>query len=107
MKRSKRTVLPALLPNATKHGAFSKIALFPDEDKEELERLRSAVMDEFKPNGPSEEDSVATIITCLWRKRRVELYVAAKAAERQNSREQIARTRSAHCGSNQTASSES
>ena len=91
MKRIKRTSLPALVPNATKHGAFSKIALFPDEDRDEHERLRSAVIDEFKSNGPSEEDAVATIITCIWRKRRVQTYIAAKVAERQNNRVETAR----------------
>jgi hypothetical protein len=91
MKRTKRTALPALLPNATKHGAFSKIALFPDEDQEEFQRLRSAIMDEYRPIGPSEEDAVSTILMCMWRKRRVEMYIAAKAAERQNDREQAAR----------------
>ena len=49
MKRAKSTALPALLPNATKHGAFSKIALFPGEDPEEFQRLRSAIMDEYRP----------------------------------------------------------
>ena len=91
MKRTKRTVLPALLPNAVKHGAFSKIALFPDESRDEFERLRAAVMDEFKPNGPSEEDAVSTILTCIWRKRRVQIHIASKTAERQNDREQAAR----------------
>src|SRR6266581_1483124 len=91
MRRSKRTALPALLPNATKHGAFSKIALFPGEDPEEFQRLRSACMDEYKPNGPSEEDAVATIITCMWRKRRVQMYIAAEVAERQNNRVEAAR----------------
>jgi hypothetical protein len=92
MKRAKSTALPALLPNATKHGAFSKIALFPGEDPEEFQRLRSAIMDEYRPNGVSEEDAVATIIMCVWRKRRVEMYIAGKAAERQSGREQMARS---------------
>src|SRR3989442_4120472 len=48
-------------------------------------------MDEYRPNGASEEDAVSTILTCIWRKRRVEMYVAGKAAERQNNREQAAR----------------
>jgi hypothetical protein len=71
---------------------FSKIAIFPDEDKDELERLRLAVMDEFRPVGPTEDDAVATIITCIWRKRRAQMYIAAKLAERQNNREQTARS---------------
>jgi hypothetical protein len=49
-------------------------------------------MDEYKPNGVSEEDAVTTILTCMWRKRQVQVYIAAKTAERQNSREQMART---------------
>src|SRR3954447_11976950 len=92
MKKLKTTALPALLPNATKHGAFSKIAIFPDEDKEELDRLRLGAMDEFRPVGPTEEDAVATIVTCIWRKRRAQMYIAAKVAERQNNREQTARS---------------
>src|SRR3954469_4301788 len=92
MKKLKPTTLPVLLPNATKHGAFSKIAIFPDEDKEELDGLRLGVMDEFRPVGPTEEDAVATIVTCIWRKRRAQMYIAAKVAERQNNREQTARS---------------
>jgi hypothetical protein len=74
-----------------KHGAFSKIALFPGEDPEELQRLRSAIMDEYRPNGPSEEDAVSTITMCIWRKLRVEVHIAGKAVERQNNREQAPR----------------
>jgi hypothetical protein len=91
MKRPKSTILPALVPSATTHGAFAKIAIFPHESKEEYERLRLAVMEEFKPNGPTEVDAVETVTRCIWRKRRVEAHIAAKLAERQNNREQTAR----------------
>jgi hypothetical protein len=92
MSRTKGPALPTRLPNATKHGAFSRIALFPGEDRGEFERLCAAVVDEYRPAGPTEEDAVFTIATVMWRKRRQQMYIAAKTAERQNSREQAARS---------------
>src|SRR3979409_1156204 len=58
-------------PNALKHGAFSKTVLFPWEDVDEFEALHRSLQDEWKPSGALEEDAVFTILTCIWRKRRI------------------------------------
>jgi hypothetical protein len=54
-----------------KHGGFSKTVLFPWEDVEEFEALHRSLQDEWKPSGALEEDAVFTILTCIWRKRRI------------------------------------
>ena len=58
-------------PNALKHGAFSGIELLPWEDANEYEELHRRLKEEFDPNGPLQEDCVNTILSCMWRKRRV------------------------------------
>jgi hypothetical protein len=58
-------------PTALKHGAFSKTVLFPWEDVDEFEALHRSLQDEWKPSGALEEDAVFTILTCIWRKRRI------------------------------------
>ena len=58
-------------PSALKHGGFSKTVLFPWEDVEEFEALQRSLQDEWKPSGALEEDAVFTILTCIWRKRRI------------------------------------
>jgi hypothetical protein len=58
-------------PNALKHGGFSKTVLFPWEDREEFEALHRSLQDEWKPAGALEDDAVFTILTCIWRKRRL------------------------------------
>ena len=58
-------------PNALKHGAFSEIALLPWEDASEFENLRNGLIEEFQPEGPLQQDCVNTILSCMWRKRRV------------------------------------
>jgi len=58
-------------PNALKHGAFSGIELLPWEDAKEYEELHRRLTEEFDPKGPLQEDCVNTILSCMWRKRRV------------------------------------
>jgi len=58
-------------PNALKHGAYSRVALFPWEDETEYEKLERELREEWDPNGAFEEDAVFTILTCIWRKRRI------------------------------------
>jgi hypothetical protein len=58
-------------PNALKHGAFSAIGLMPWEDEGEFEELRRGLFEDFRPEGPLQEDCVNTILSCMWRKRRV------------------------------------
>src|SRR5260370_4578159 len=59
------------LPNALKHGGFSRIELLPWEDVNEFKELHRALKEEFEPNGPLQEECVYTILSCMWRKRRV------------------------------------
>jgi hypothetical protein len=70
-KTQTRARLPARRPNALKHGAFSAIELLPWEDPDAFERLRQELWDEHKPEGPSQEDAVETILWCRWRKLRL------------------------------------
>jgi hypothetical protein len=58
-------------PNALKHGGFSRSELLPWEDVNEYEELRRGLKEEFEPTGPLQEDCVNTILSCMWRKRRV------------------------------------
>jgi hypothetical protein len=58
-------------PSAYKHGGFSKTVLFPWEDADEFDALHRSLHDEWEPSGALEEDAVYTILTCVWRKRRI------------------------------------
>jgi hypothetical protein len=43
----------------------------PWEDAAEFEALHRGLQDEWQPPGAMEEDAVYTILTCIWRKRRI------------------------------------
>jgi hypothetical protein len=58
-------------PSAFKHGGFSKTVLFPWENADEFDALHQSLKDEWSPSGALEEDAVYTILTCIWRKRRI------------------------------------
>ena len=58
-------------PSAFKHGGFSKTVLFPWEDADEFDVLHRSLRDEWQPSVALEEDAVYTILTCIWRKRRI------------------------------------
>src|SRR5258706_14174907 len=58
-------------PNALKHGGFSSIELLPWEDVNEFEELHRGLKEEYEPTGPLQEVCVYTILSCMWRKRRV------------------------------------
>jgi hypothetical protein len=65
-------------PNALKHGAFTKTAILRGEDPREFEDLHSALVKEWNPIGPTEEDAVLSIAKCVWRKRRVQHFLEAE-----------------------------
>ena len=73
--QAKRVVVmperPFHKPNALKHGGFSRSELLPWEDVNEYEELCRGLKEEFEPTGPLQEDCVNTILSCMWRKRRV------------------------------------
>jgi hypothetical protein len=72
-KKQNRSSLPTRFakPNALKHGVFSSIQLLPWEDPDLFEQLRRELWEEHKPDGPSQEDCVETILWCRWRKMRL------------------------------------
>lgn len=65
-------------PNACKHGAFALIAILPGEDPREFERLHSALVEEWEPEGETENDAVLSLTKGVWRKRRVQKFVEAQ-----------------------------
>jgi hypothetical protein len=66
------------LPNALKHGAFAKVAILPGEDPREFEELHFGLIEEWRPEGPTEEDAVLAIANGIWRKRRVQKFREAR-----------------------------
>jgi hypothetical protein len=65
------------VPPALKHGLYSGMALLPLEDQAEYEKHRRAVFDEYKPNGPSELDTIDELTGLLWRKKHLLIYKLA------------------------------
>src|SRR5262249_43397455 len=64
--------------HAVKHGAFAKTAILPGEDPREFEELHSALIEEWAPVGPTEEDAVLSIAKGVWRNRRLQKFLQAK-----------------------------
>jgi hypothetical protein len=65
-------------PNALKHGVFAINPVIPGENPREFQELWFALVDEWQPCGPTEEDAVFTIADAMWRKRRAQKFVRAK-----------------------------
>jgi hypothetical protein len=66
-------------PNAQKHGVFSASPTIPGcEDPREFQELHLALIDEWQPSGPSEEDAVFSLADLMWRKCRAQRLVQAK-----------------------------
>jgi hypothetical protein len=61
--------------HAVKHGAFAKTVILPGEDRREFEALHSALIKEWAPVGPTEEDAVLSIAKGVWRKRRLQKFL--------------------------------
>ena len=61
-------------PNAQKHGAFSVCPTIPGEDPREFQELHSALIDEWQPSGPSEEDAVFSLADLMWSKLRAQRF---------------------------------
>jgi hypothetical protein len=60
--------------NALKHGAFATMIVLPWEDPEEFRILHTALIAEWNPVGPTEQDAVFSIAKGMWRKRRMQLF---------------------------------
>jgi hypothetical protein len=56
------------------------MTLLPQEDEAEHEKHRRDVFDEYKPNGPSEVDTVNELSGLLWRKKHLLIYKLAANA---------------------------
>jgi len=74
-----------LLPPALKHGAYSGVALLPGEDPDAFEKLQRGLIAEFTPEGPFEEEIVATIARLTWRKQNLSTYKLATLAKNRSS----------------------
>lgn len=64
-------------PNAYKHGVFTPVMIVPGEDPKEFIELLKDLVEEWAPEGPTEEDAVHTIAKCIWRKMRAQKYLQA------------------------------
>ena len=70
---------------ALKHGGFSVTALLPGEDPAAFEKLYQDLIAELQPDGPSENETVATIARLMWRKQNLETFRIAEAARKRYS----------------------
>jgi hypothetical protein len=57
--------------NAAKHCLLAEAALLPDENPEDLRRVRDAIWKELEPQGELEAMEVDRVVSCFWRLRRV------------------------------------
>jgi hypothetical protein len=64
--------------NALQHGAFSKLMILPWEHLQQFEELHADLIEEWKPDGPTEHDAVFTIAKGMWRKRRMQHFLSSE-----------------------------
>ena len=48
--------------NAVKHGAFAEAVILPAEDPHEFEEHHNSLKNEWNPDGPTEDDSVFSLV---------------------------------------------
>ncbi len=65
--------------NAFKHGAFAQDLVLPGEHPKEFEDLHQGLIDEWKPDGPVEEDAVLSLAKCIMSKRRIDNFYRNEA----------------------------
>jgi hypothetical protein len=65
-------------PNAVKHGVFSDNPAVRGENSHEFDELVSALINEWRPSGPTEEEAVYSIAHDMWRKRRAQRFLQAQ-----------------------------
>jgi len=70
------------LHSALKHAGYSATSVLPGENAAEFEKLHRDVIAEYTPNGPSEDDIIATMARVLWRKQNLETFRIAELARR-------------------------
>ena len=54
------------------------MAILPGEEPREFEELHSALIEEWTPVGPTEEDAVLSIAKGMWRKHRAQKFLDAE-----------------------------
>ena len=64
--------------NALKHGVFAEAVILPGEDEEEFRILHDSLVEEWNPDGPTEEGAVMNITNAIWRKRRYNRFFRTK-----------------------------
>jgi hypothetical protein len=69
-------------PNAFKHGVFAGPGILDGESREAFGELQSKLVEEWKPNGPTEEETVLSIAKAIWRKRRAENFLDLQLLKR-------------------------
>jgi hypothetical protein len=68
-------------PNAQKHGVFGKVNILPGEDPREFAQLFAALVEEWAPDGPTEEDATLSLAKCMWRKARLQKFLMGAVLE--------------------------
>ena len=71
---------PGAQNNAITHGAYAENLILPGESIREFKLLHRALIDEWKPTGALEEDTVLTLAQCIWLKRRVDRFYQREAS---------------------------
>jgi hypothetical protein len=66
--------------NSSKHFVFAEnFMVLPHENGDEFDLLHQRLIEEWKPVGALEEDTVLTLANCIWLKRRVEHFYNREA----------------------------
>ena len=59
--------------NAVRHGVLSELTVLPWEDEAEYAKLLKALVEEYRPRGPTEDHLIEEIAAVIWRKCRLRL----------------------------------
>jgi hypothetical protein len=72
-------------PNALKHGVFARTLFIFKDDPDKFEAIHQRLIEEWQPDGFSEEDNILTLATLYFRKQRVPFLLYC---QRQKSKQQ-------------------
>ena len=59
------------IKDALVHGLYSSDIVLPSENQQEFDALLEGYREEYRPDGPSEEDAVFDLVCLEWKKRRL------------------------------------
>jgi hypothetical protein len=76
------TELKLKYPNAQKHAVFSKFLVLPGEDRRQFQQLLDEVIEEWHPDGATEDDAVLCIAKGIWLKLRFQSFLEVKLTEK-------------------------